>query len=78
MIAMEQLFDSVIALAGHAIRPDRILLRKKVAENLPSLECDPEQLTQVLLNLTINAIQAMPRRRRDFALRRPARARHDN
>ena len=60
MIAMEPLFDSVIALAGHAIRPERILLRKKVAGNLPSLECDPEQLTQVLLNLTINAIQAMP------------------
>jgi two-component system sensor histidine kinase HydH len=60
MTAVEPLFDSVITLAEHAIRRDRILFRKEVAENLPAFECDPEQLTQVLLNLTINAVQAMP------------------
>ena len=58
--AVEKLFDSVIALAEPATRHDQILFRKELAENLPPVECDPEQLTQVLLNLTINAIQAMP------------------
>ena len=57
---VELLFDSVITLAQHANHHNQIVLRKDLAENLPSLECDPEQLTQVLLNLTINAIQAMP------------------
>jgi two-component system, NtrC family, sensor histidine kinase HydH len=58
--AVEKLFDSVIALSEHATRHDKIVLRKEIADNLPSVECDPEQLIQVLLNLTINAIQAMP------------------
>ncbi len=55
-----QILDSVIALAEHAIRRNQIEFRKDVAEDLPEFECDSEQLTQILLNLTINAIQAMP------------------
>lgn len=60
-IQVEQILDSVIALAEHAIRRNRITFRKEVAGDLKELECDSEQLTQILLNLTINAIQAMPR-----------------
>ena len=59
-VALEQLIDSVIALAEHGVRRDQISLRKELPANLPAVECDPEQLTQVLLNLTINSIQAMP------------------
>jgi two-component system sensor histidine kinase HydH len=55
-----QLIDSVMGLAAHAIGRQNIVLRKDMPANLPALECDPEQLKQVLLNLTINAIQAMP------------------
>jgi signal transduction histidine kinase len=50
--------DSVIDLASHAARSKQILFRKEVARDVPVLECDPEQLKQVLLNLVINAIQA--------------------
>ena len=57
---VEQMLDSVIALAEHAIRRNQIVFRKEVADDLTELECDSEQLTQILLNLTINAIQAMP------------------
>ena len=57
---VEQMLDSVIALAEHAIRRNQIIFRKEVAPDLTELECDSEQLTQILLNLTINAIQAMP------------------
>jgi signal transduction histidine kinase len=45
-------------LASHAVDRKQIVLRKEVAGGVPMLECDPEQLKQVLLNLVINAIQA--------------------
>jgi signal transduction histidine kinase len=54
------LFDSVIELAAHAARPQPITLCKEVDAALTPFEGDPELLTQVLLNLLINAIQAMP------------------
>lgn len=59
VVRVEQVFDSVIALAGHAIRGGGIHIRKEIEPDLTELNCDSEQLTQVLLNLTINAIQAM-------------------
>ena len=51
-------FDTVITLATHGLGRERVELRKMVDSSLPHPECDPEQLQQVLLNLTINAIQA--------------------
>ena len=59
-VEVGQVLDSVISLAAHAIGRKAIRLRKDLPPNPPILECDPEQLKQVLLNLTINAIQAMP------------------
>jgi two-component system, NtrC family, sensor histidine kinase HydH len=59
-IALGQVIDSVIGLAEHTVRRNQIRLRKDLPENLPAVECDPGQLTQVLLNLTINSMQAMP------------------
>jgi signal transduction histidine kinase len=47
-------------LAEHALRGRQIVFRKRVADDLPEFESDSEQLTQILLNLTINAVQAMP------------------
>jgi signal transduction histidine kinase len=55
------LFDSVIQLAEHAAGGQQpIAFRKELEATLPPFEGDPELLTQVLLNLVINAIQAMP------------------
>jgi signal transduction histidine kinase len=51
--------DSVVGLAAHAVGRTTITFRKDMAPFLPLVECDPEQLKQVLLNVTINAIQAM-------------------
>ncbi len=48
--------DSVIALAGHSA--GAVELQRQTQTGLPEIECDPEQLKQVLLNLVINAIQA--------------------
>src|SRR5215470_635029 len=57
-VAPETVLDSVLDLASHATDGTQIVLRKEVRGDVPLLECDPEQLKQVLLNLVINAIQA--------------------
>jgi signal transduction histidine kinase len=58
-ISMESIFDSVLGLAEHAVNGAAISLRREYPAGL-AFDCDPEQLKQVLLNLVINAIQAMP------------------
>lgn len=58
VVDVNGVLDSVITLAGHAVGRKTITFRKVVPPGLPAVECDPEQLEQVLLNLTINAIQA--------------------
>ncbi len=40
--------------------PERVQLTVELAEDLPRVSCDPEQLRQVFLNLALNAVQAMP------------------
>jgi len=60
-VQIERLLDNVIALVAHVAEKNGIRLRKQVAAGLAPVVADPEQITQVLLNLTINAAQAMPR-----------------
>ena len=59
-VEVDSLLNSVIQLAAHGIGRDAVTLRKDVASHLPPVEGDPELLKQMLLNLIINAIQAMP------------------
>jgi two-component system, NtrC family, sensor histidine kinase HydH len=51
---------SVASLASHTAEASRISLVRTPAVECPEIECDPEQLKQVLLNLVINAIEASP------------------
>ncbi len=60
MVDIDALLDSVIDLGRHAKDGGRVHLEKQVQPGLSTVECDPEQLKQVLLNLTMNAVQAMP------------------
>jgi two-component system sensor histidine kinase HydH len=57
-IEIPSVLDSVIGLVSHTLDKRSIALRKETALQLPALECDPELLKQVLVNLLINAIQA--------------------
>jgi signal transduction histidine kinase len=58
MAPLDTILDSVVALAQHAIGPKKIDFRRQIEPDLPPIECDPEQMIQVLLNLVINATEA--------------------
>jgi two-component system, NtrC family, sensor histidine kinase HydH len=60
LVAMQDLVDGVSSLATHALRDDRTQIHQDTAANLPLVECDSEQIKQVLLNLVLNAVQSMP------------------
>ena len=49
----------VVALAEHELKTHDIVLRTELAPTLPSVAGDRVQLQQVLLNLIVNAIEAM-------------------
>jgi len=59
-IDLDPVLENALALAGHGIQGKTVHFEKHVEAGLPSVECDPEQLEQVLLNLMINAIEASP------------------
>lgn len=59
-VQIARIFENVAGLSRHSAEKNGVRLRTEVAPDLPRLVADPEQLTQVLLNLTINAVQAMP------------------
>ena len=59
-VRLEALADSVIELATHAAGRHSIRFHRDYEPALPEVDCDGEQIKQVLLNLMINAIQASP------------------
>ncbi len=52
------LIESVASIARHSAILRDVELVIEEAKNIPAVECDAEQLKQVLLNLIINAVQA--------------------
>jgi two-component system, NtrC family, sensor histidine kinase HydH len=60
VVDLEHVIDSIVLLLTHTAQRSRVTMRKTIPARVPPLECDPDQLKQVILNLTLNAIQAMP------------------
>lgn len=58
-VEIASLFRAVLDLAGHAATGKTIRFHTEVGAVGP-LDCDPELLQQVILNLVINSIQALP------------------
>jgi signal transduction histidine kinase len=54
-----EVLDSVIELVRHSAGRE-VRFRREAARELPLLLCDREQIAQVILNLAMNAAQAMP------------------
>jgi two-component system sensor histidine kinase HydH len=59
-VDIRQVVDAVVNLTSHAAERGAIALEIDLAPDLGRIEGDSEQLQQVLLNLTLNAMQAMP------------------
>ncbi|NDY71337.1 PAS domain-containing sensor histidine kinase [Desulfobacter hydrogenophilus] len=55
-----ELVDKALRLIKYEADPAGIKIINSVEPNLPEVEVDKDRLTQVLLNIFINAIQAMP------------------
>lgn len=58
--ATEPLVRDALALAAHAITGAGIDVRLCLGADAPAIRCDATQIRQVLLNLILNAVQAMP------------------
>jgi PAS domain S-box-containing protein len=56
---LNETIGEVIAIAGSEVRRNRISLQTQLANDLPLILGDRVQLQQVILNLLINAIEAM-------------------
>ena len=66
-IEINRLVDDVLDLVTHQLSTTDVMVTCDLAEDLPAVAGDPDQLSHVLLNLFINAQQAMmdtPRPRR--------------
>ena len=50
-----------ILLVKHKLEMQNIVLRENLAEDLPTVECDANQIQQTLLVLMVNASEAMPK-----------------
>ena len=62
--SIRTLVNSVLELQSYALGTSQIQVTVTIPESLPEVDLDRAQLQQVLLNLTINAIQAMRTRDR--------------
>jgi signal transduction histidine kinase len=56
----EELVRGVVGVVQHAAQREDIKFQVSIPQNvLPEIECDAEQINQLLLNLLLNAVQAM-------------------
>lgn len=59
-VDLNQLIEDLGLLTRHRLRNQKIELEKHLAPQLPQVMADPTQLEQAFLNLTLNAVEAMP------------------
>jgi len=57
---LNAIVEDVLLLVRHKLKQQGIELRKRLLVPLPEISCDRTQIEQVLLNLILNASQAMP------------------
>ena len=60
MFNINERIDDGLYLLETRLKKSNIILHKEFEDDLPLIEIDPSQLNQVMVNLVVNAIQAMP------------------
>src|ERR1700722_1389763 len=68
-IDINKLIFRVLAIVHHELQQREVELRTELDESLPALEGDRVQLHQVVLNLVMNALEAMPAAPRILSIR---------
>jgi PAS domain S-box-containing protein len=58
--SIAEVIDKTLRLVENRLYKQKVGVEKKIDPNLPRIEADPQQLEQVLVNLYLNAIDAMP------------------
>jgi two-component system NtrC family sensor kinase len=58
--SVNHLIENVLALSSKRLEHGKVQVRAQLQADLPLIVVVPDQLTQVLLNLLINAVEAMP------------------
>ena len=59
-IEINAIIEAALLLVGHQISLDNVKLEKRLEENLPLVNADFDKIQQVLINIILNATQAMP------------------
>ena len=59
-VSVNRLARNLYLLTRHKMKQHHINFRMELADELPKIQADPGQIEQVLLNITLNAIDAMP------------------
>jgi signal transduction histidine kinase len=59
-VNVNQVLDDLVLLIRHKLRNQQIQYVRRLAPDLPQVMADPAQLAQAFLNLTLNALEAMP------------------
>lgn len=59
-VNLNQLLNDLALLIRHKLRDQQIQFVRKLAADLPEIMADGAQLAQAFLNLTLNAVEAMP------------------
>jgi len=61
LVDVNQVVEQALAIVGHQAELQRVEVIKEFSSSLPKVMADPDKLQQVFTNLTLNAIQAMPK-----------------
>jgi len=58
-LAINEVIEEVVAIVRNDLAGKRVSLRMEMATDLPEVEADRVEIQQVILNLTMNAVEAM-------------------